>query len=132
MVSELRKTLVSRYFKEGYPYKTILQFLRSLHGIRISMRTLKLLLQQLNLRRRMRRNSYQQTRHIRRVNKLKKVMIWHGCCLYILHALSLCACIQRELAGSGKLIGYRRMWQRIRQTYNEPVARKCAYSVYLI
>ncbi len=24
-------------------------------------------------------------------------------------------CVQRELAGSGKLIGYRRMWQRIRE-----------------
>ena len=48
----LRDSLISEYFFLGYPYKLILCFLSFVHGISLSLRQLKRILRQLDLRRR--------------------------------------------------------------------------------
>ena len=118
-----------RYFEEGYPYKTILRFLRSLHGLTISMRTLKRVLKHLKLRRRLPRNC-NWTVHLRTVKEMIEVdsvasyifcgntELWW----YHDHTSPL---LQKELHGSGRLIGYRAMWHRIKWKYKVPVARWC-------
>ena len=44
--------LIKLYFEAGYPYSLILRFLTQLHGIVLSMRTLKRMLHRMGLRRR--------------------------------------------------------------------------------
>ena len=46
-----RQLLIS-YFDAGYTYEVILKFLHHLHGIKLSLRTLKRLLSKMGLRRR--------------------------------------------------------------------------------
>jgi len=46
------KLLIRAYFEAGYAYSLILRFLKGLHGITISLRTLKRLLRKMGLRRR--------------------------------------------------------------------------------
>ena len=47
-----REQLVKSYFNAGYTYNLILCFLAGVHGIIVSLRTLKRILRRLNLRRR--------------------------------------------------------------------------------
>ena len=47
-----RDDLIKRYFYEGYEYRAIVSFLYFLHGLRISYRQLKRVLNKINLRRR--------------------------------------------------------------------------------
>jgi hypothetical protein len=44
--------LVRVYFELGYSYRVILRFLKSLHGVSLSLRTLKRLLHKMGLKRR--------------------------------------------------------------------------------
>ena len=83
------------YFGKNYQYKTILQFLEKFHDIKISKRTLLYKLKEYGLSRRTRNANEEQVRE----------------------------CIQRELDGSGQLVGYRSMWRRIRSKYGINVPR---------
>ena len=47
-----RDALVRMYFKQGYSYKNIVLMLTTLHGVRISLRTLKRILNRLKLKKR--------------------------------------------------------------------------------
>ena len=78
--------LVSSYFRQGFNNLEILEFL-NLHGITVSLSTLKRRLQTLGLSRRAANVS---------VDELKEA-------------------IQRELGGSGCFVGYRRLWARLRR-----------------
>lgn len=75
--------LVSQYFKQGYTNLEILEFL-NLHGINISLSTLKRRLTSLGLP----RISFVS-------NELRSA-------------------IEKELGGSGCFVGYRKMWARLR------------------
>lgn len=64
-----RDHLVRQYFCAGHKYKTILQFLRSVHGFTLSIRQLKRILKRLGLRRRSERTAS----HLRLVSRLIRV-----------------------------------------------------------
>ena len=81
------------YFGKNYKYTTILEFLEKFHDIKISKRTL------LNL-----------------LNKLKEYGLSRR--TYNANEEQVRQCIQRELDGSGQLLGYRAMWRRLRSKYN--------------
>ena len=66
-----RKELVLKYFREGYSYKSIVRFLEEVHGIFISVSTLKRILRTLGLRRRTQVTST----HIQQVLTLVKVCV---------------------------------------------------------
>ena len=83
------------YFGKNYQYKTILHFLEKFHDIKISKRTLLNKLKEFGLSRRSYNANEEQVRE----------------------------CIQRELDGSGQLLGYRAMWRRIRSKYGINVRR---------
>lgn len=92
-----RDDIITSYFHCGYSYKLILCFLFGLHGIHLSLRQLKRILRKLKLRRR--------------------------------HPFDLCVidqsirAIQTELHGSGSLLGYRAMCNRLRQQHGILVSR---------
>ena len=50
--NQFREKLIKSYFDAGYTYNLILCFLTGVHGIVISLRTLKRVLRRINLRRR--------------------------------------------------------------------------------
>ena len=81
-----RQSLIENYFDLGFQYSEILAFLSGLHGIQLSLRQLKRILQTLGLRRRRGHASVQE----------------------------LTNAIEQELAGSGSGLGYRLMHQRLR------------------
>lgn len=81
--------LISNYFKQGYSNKEIMEFLK-LHGVVLSLSTLKRKLKNLGLRRRFNQED-------RVPDDILK------------------AYIERELAGSGCFVGYRNMWARLRK-----------------
>ena len=81
--------LISNYFKQGYSNKEIMEFLK-LHGVVLSLSTLKRRLRNLGLRRRFNKE-YRVPDDILRVY------------------------IECELAGSGCFVGYRNMWARLRK-----------------
>ena len=80
--------LITSYFNQGYTNPEILEYLK-LHGINISLSTLKRRLASMHLRRRP-QDGVENRREIRKT-------------------------IEEELAGSGCFIGYRKMWWRLRQ-----------------
>ena len=64
-----RNQLITKYFFDGYPYKTILILLGLLHGISLSLRQLKRILRSLGLHRRTVRTSI----HLHRVETYIRV-----------------------------------------------------------
>ena len=78
--------VIRYYFKCGYEYSAIVQFLEKFHNIKISIRTLKNRLQQYELRRRM--PTYD-------LNTVRDKIL-------------------RELSGPGSSGGYRNMWHTLR------------------
>ena len=84
------------YFGKKYKYTTILEFLESFHDIKISKRTLLNKLKEYGLSRRTYNANEEQVRQ----------------------------CIQRELDGSGQLLGHRAMWRRLRSKYMDPEGTK--------
>ena len=68
-----RDDLIRQYFRGGHKYRTILQFLRAIHGITLSMRQLKRVLNRLGLRRR----SPMTARKLRLVSRLIRVSLLH-------------------------------------------------------
>jgi len=91
-----RDELIERYFNLGLSYLEIAMFLNVTHGMPISMRQLKRILQSRGLRRRRNPDN-----------------IW-----------TVVTKIQQELNGSGKCIGYRQMHQRLRVIYGLVVSRE--------
>ena len=83
------------YFGKNYQYSIILQFLDKFHGIKISKRTLLNKLKEYGLSRRTYNASEEQVKE----------------------------CIERELDGTGQLLGYRAMWRRLRSKYDINVPR---------
>lgn len=82
--------LISSYFKQGYSNQEIIEFLK-LHGIFLSLSTLKRRMQVLKL--------------ARREAKME----------YVVSDDDLKRAIEQEIAGSGCFIGYRKMWARLRK-----------------
>ena len=80
-----RAIFIQKYFNLGFPYEEILAFLSKFHGIILSLRQLKRLLRSMGLRRRKVHSSVYEVASV----------------------------IERELHGSGSLIGYRAMHQRL-------------------
>lgn len=85
----------TQYFNEGHSYNVIVDMMSSLHGINISLRTLKSILSQAGL---YRRKNYSSPNAV-------------------INAIRL------ELRGPGHLFGYRTMWQVLKQKYNLRVRR---------
>ena len=81
-----RETLISEYFREGFRYNEIIEILQQHHAIVLSLRHLKRILKNLNLKRR----SYTEARE----------------------AVEF---IRGELRSSGQLHGYRIMYERCRR-----------------
>ena len=91
-----RDQFIERYFSLGLTQSEICAFLVLSHGIRISVRQLKRILQRLGLRR------------------------WgHHTDLGL-----VISAIEQELEGSGSCIGYRAMWQRLRNGLGMLVSRE--------
>ncbi|XP_076602297.1 uncharacterized protein LOC143330033 [Chaetodon auriga] len=84
-----------QYFNEGHSYVVIMDMMSSLHGVHISLRSLKSKLNEAGL---YRRKDYSSTNAIIRAIRL-------------------------ELRGPGQLFGYRMMWQVLKQKYNLRVKR---------
>ena len=84
-----QEELICIYFKQGYRNKEIIEFLK-LHGIVLSLSTLKRQLKVLKLAR---REKYME--QVVSDDDLKRA-------------------IELELAGSGCFVGYRKMWARLR------------------
>ena len=107
---------IARYFHDGYQYRMILVWLGLLCGVSVSLATLKRIIRELGLRRRVRTSM----EYFAVVEALMRVSLSNiALCNYTLH-LNL----QIELLqGSGGLLGYRTLWQRLRQKYRLPVAR---------
>ena len=92
---EEEEEAIRYYFQRNYSYNTILDFLNEFHGINMSKRTL------LN-----RLRGYGLSRRSRNINV--DVLRDH---------------INRELQGSGNLLGYRAMWRRLHLKYEINVPR---------
>ncbi len=84
-----------QYFNEGNSYAVIVDMLSCLHGVHISLRSLKSKLNEAGL---YRRKDYSSTNAIIRAIRL-------------------------ELRGPGQLFGYRMTWQVLKQKYNLRVKR---------
>ena len=80
--------LIRYYFEKRYKYQTILDCLEKFHNIKISKRTL--------------------------LNKLKEYGL--GRRRYNANDDQVRNCIQQELDGSGRLLGYRAMWENFSHT----------------
>ena len=91
-----RDALIERYFHLGLKYKEIILFLIAVHGIHISTRQLKRILKQRGLGRRRNPSS----------------------------ANDVIEAIRRELNGSGNIIGYRSMHQRLRDCHRLVISRE--------
>ena len=91
-----RDQLIESYFDLGFQQHEIVAFLTLLHGIRISLRQLKRIFQRRGLR--------------RRGN--------HADLGLVIRA------IDQEIRGSGSCIGYRAMWQRLRNDHGLVVSRE--------
>ena len=91
-----RDQLIERYFSLGFTQCEICSFLVLAHGIRISVRQLKRILQRRGLRRKGHRTDLG----------------------LVINA------IKQELEGSGSCIGYRAMWQRLRNDHGMVVSRE--------
>jgi len=88
--------LIERYFSRGFTQHEICAFLVLTHGIRISIRQLKRILQRHGLRRR-----------------------GHHTDLGL-----VISAIKQELEGSGSCIGYCAMWQRLRNDHGMVVSQE--------
>lgn len=95
-IGDDRNTLVKRYFDLGLQYKEILEFLDTLHGIKLSLRHLKRILQSMGLQRRKGHASID----------------------------DIAALIEYELQGNGSCLGYRQMTQKLRLQYGLVVHRE--------
>ena len=91
-----RNSLIECYFNLGLDYSEIINFLLLVHGIRLSVR------------------------------QLKRVLFSKGLCRRKNHSdiEEVIAAVERELDGSGSLIGYRQMHQRLRVDYGLVVSRE--------
>ncbi|XP_034051647.1 uncharacterized protein LOC117532424 [Gymnodraco acuticeps] len=88
--------LIHKYFTEGHAYEVILDFLEKRHNIVLSLRTLKRRLQNAGLTR---RTDYTPIGTVHQT-------------------------VAHELRGSGRLLGYRAMWQTLQQKYHLTVKRE--------
>ena len=87
--------LIRYYFEKKYKYQTILDCLEKFHNIKISKRTL--------------------------LNKLKEYGL--GRRRYNANDDQVRNCIQQELDGSGRLLGYRAMWRKLQSHHGIYVRR---------
>nr|XP_055023173.1 uncharacterized protein LOC129413507 isoform X1 [Misgurnus anguillicaudatus] len=87
--------LIRKYFLEGHTYQVICDFLETRHNIFLSLKTLKRRLKRAGLTRR---------------TDFTPIASVH-------------AAISHELTGSGRLLGYRAMWQTLRQKHGLTVKR---------
>ncbi|XP_034094570.1 uncharacterized protein LOC117561334 isoform X6 [Gymnodraco acuticeps] len=87
--------LIHKYFTEGHAYEVILDFLEKRHNIVLSLRTLKRRLQNAGLT----RTDYTPIGTVHQT-------------------------VAHELRGSGRLLGYRAMWQTLQQKYHLTVKRE--------
>ena len=94
-VANDRDSIIENYFNAGYKYWEILAFLLLYHGINISLRQLKRILNTKGLRRRKHPSDLQDVINV----------------------------IEREIQGSGSCIGYRAMWQRLRTDHKLVVSQ---------
>lgn len=92
-----RDALVEQYFHLGFTYAEIVNLLISCHGIRLCLRQVKRILQKKGLRRRGR--------------------------MYT-DFDSIIRCVECEIQGSGRIIGYRKMHQRLNVEHRLPVDRE--------
>lgn len=90
-----RNSLIEHYFHLGFDYSEILGFLLLCHGIQISLRQLKRILSAKGL---YRRRDYSSP-------------------------VDVITAVERDLRGSGRLLGYRQMHQRLRCHYGFTIDR---------
>lgn len=91
-----RESLITTYFKEGFTYNEIVNFLSKYHSISISRRHLIRILQKLGLKR--------------------KEIVEDS-------LESICKAVIDEIFSNGSCIGYKRMWQRLKLIYGLKVKR---------
>ena len=87
--------IIKRYFNLGLNYLEILRFLANVHGIHLGLRQIKRILRRLGCRRRGVRSNFDDVVRV----------------------------IENELKGSGSLLGYRAMHQRLTVQYGLKVTR---------
>ena len=109
-----RDRLIRYYFQLGYSYRLILCFLIALHGVCISLRTLKRILMRLDLRRRGRYTS---------LSRVSRCLLVRCSIIRVMFLCPVFSAVQVELRGSGSLLGYRTMHQRLRNRYNIVIPR---------
>ena len=109
-----RDRLIRYYFQLGYSYRFILCFLIALHGVCISLRTLKRILMRLDLRRRGRYTS---------LSRVSRCLLVRCSIIRVMFLCPVFSAVQVELRGSGSLLGYRTMHQRLRNRYNIVIPR---------
>lgn len=89
--------IIKKYFSKDYSHKMIVKMIRKKYNVIISLRNLSRILSKHSLKRKnIVESSYEE----------------------------LLMAIQLELQGSGRLLGYRSMWQRLRKKYNLKVKQK--------
>ena len=104
-----REDLIKRYFHSGYSYSLIACFLHFIHGITISLRQLKRILNRLNLKRR-----YPVTLdNIKRAESLIRV------CNSSKLAIASSLFCKDELS----LLGYHSMWRRLQSNHGFHIPR---------
>lgn len=96
--------IIRNYFKDGFTYSEILDFLSTQHNINMSLSSLQRRLVNLGLHR----------KNI--TESLKPEII---------------AAVMKELSASGYNLGYRAMWARLKQKYNLVVKRDTVYKIML-
>ena len=103
-ISFKRDHLIERYFRLGLQQWEILAFLMLQHGIQLSLRQLKRILSRRGLRRRNNTSDME--------DALKA--------------------IETELNGSGSIVGYRGMWQRLIHEYNLVIDKETVHRILKI
>ncbi len=110
-----RNDLVVFYFAQGFEYKAILCFLHFVHGIILSLRQLKRVLKNCNLRR---RKTQESNALIRQLILVSQSIQFCNRQVAVDGFPSGLQTEQGELnTGSGCLLGYRSMWKRLYHKY---------------
>ena len=100
---DVEREVIEHYFHLGYKYKLITQLLKNIHGIEMSLRTLKRRLYDYQLFRRKENENFDEER-VRNI-------------------------IRQEIQGAGSLAGYRKMWHILRLKHQLHVPRQLVATI---
>ena len=102
-----RDELIEHYFLKGFKYAVISKTLQLLHNLAVSLKTIKRVLSRLNLRRKQKFYTDE-------------------------HLLNVIRTVQDELKESGKCLGYRSLWRRLRHKGLVVSQQKCLQLLHIL